>query len=80
MSAVLKITVTCDGCNRMICEVENKATAQGFADSQLHVWLHFKKNKDMDDRKPWKRTEHYCRECADGAPKHFNPLAHEQSK
>ena len=68
MSATLKITVTCDGCNRLIGEAESSATASGFASAQTEIWFLFRKKKHMDSRTAWRKTRHYCRECADGVP------------
>jgi hypothetical protein len=68
MSATLKITVTCDGCNRVIAEEESKATREGFVRAKFQVDRVFRDLKHMDHRQAWRATEHYCRECADGVP------------
>ena len=65
----------CDGCNRLIVEAESPSSANGFADAQSKIWLVFRKHKHMDQQRAWRKTRHYCRECADGVPVLVNGAA-----
>ena len=72
MSATFKITITCNGCNREIATTDGRATKADFGAAMLVLAWDARCKGMMDNRRAWKKTEHYCRKCADGAPKSPN--------
>lgn len=76
MSFSLQITLTCDGCGKLLATALRRGTSDGYADARSELEYKFIRPNGIIEEQTFRRqTRHFCLQCADKpTPKRINKV------